>query len=62
MNKFSKFKVLIPALAALLLLPLSPAISADPIVWNAINVKDPHEGVKKLFKILCNLFFNKRGS
>ena len=40
MNKFSKYKVLIPALAALLLLPLSPAISADPIVWKAINIKD----------------------
>ena len=29
---------------------------------DAINVKDPQEGVKKLFKILCNLFLNKRGS
>ncbi len=41
MIKFSRFNVLIPLLATLILLPLSPAISADQITWKEINVKDP---------------------
>jgi hypothetical protein len=37
----SKFKVFGVALTTLLLLQLSPAISAESISWKVINVKDP---------------------
>jgi hypothetical protein len=36
----SKFKLLTVALTSLLLLQLSPAISAEPISWKVINIKD----------------------
>lgn len=37
----SKFRVFVIALSSLLLVQLSPAISAEPIGWKEINVKDP---------------------